>query len=357
MSAIELRSLTLYQGRRPVVQDLSLVVESGEFVVLLGPSGCGKSTLLAGIAGLIPAAGGSVLIDGTDVTSADPAARNVSMVFQSYALYPTMSVAGNLGFALRMRGLPRQEIAARVARVAALLQIDALLGQRPAELSGGQRQRVAIGRALVRETRLLLLDEPLSNLDAGLRADLRRELKLLHQRLGTTMIYVTHDQAEAMSLATRVAVLRDGRIEQVGPPAEVYRQPNSRFVAGFFGSPPMNFMDGNLLGLDRAVVAGAECTTGVDPGLAARGAPPPGADVTIGWRAEHACVDAAGPFLGTVETVDLQGSQAVVWLHVQGQSVARLAAPDRLPAVGARVRFAVDPAHVLVFDRSDGRRL
>src|SRR6185312_4999013 len=205
-----------------IIENLSLEVASGEFLVLLGPSGCGKSTLLNGIAGLVDLRGGGIAIGGKDVTGADPADRNIGMVFQSYALYPTMTVAGNLSFGLRVRGVGRDEIAARVRRAAALLHLETLLARKPAELSGGQRQRVAIGRTLVREAQVFLLDEPLSNLDASLRAELQRELKLLHRRLGATMIHVTHDQIEAMTLATRIAVMRDGRILQQGAPEEVY---------------------------------------------------------------------------------------------------------------------------------------
>ncbi|MGH8314821.1 MAG: ABC transporter ATP-binding protein, partial [Steroidobacterales bacterium] len=206
MASLTIRKLSIALGGTRIVDDVSLEVASGEFLVLLGPSGCGKSTLLNGIAGLADPTSGSILLDGQDITHADPAARDVGMVFQSYALYPTMTVAGNLGFGLRVRGLPRAEVAARVKKTAQLLQLESLLDRKPAQLSGGQRQRVAIGRALVRDARIFLLDEPLSNLDAGLRAELRRELKLLHQRLGATMIHVTHDQVEAMTLATRIAV-------------------------------------------------------------------------------------------------------------------------------------------------------
>src|SRR6185295_4613545 len=240
--------VSIVVGGAPIIEDLSLEVASGEFLVLLGPSGCGKSTLLNGIAGLVDLRGGSIAIGGRDVTQADPAERNIGMVFQSYALYPTMTVAENLSFGLRVRGVSRDQIAARVRRTAELLQLDAVLARKPSELSGGQRQRVAIGRALVRDAQVFLLDEPLSNLDAGLRAELRRELHLLHRRLGATMIHVTHDQVEAMTLATRIAVMRDGRIEQLGTPAEVYSRPASRFVAGFLGSPAASFVPGSVEG-------------------------------------------------------------------------------------------------------------
>src|SRR5258706_5421795 len=233
MTALRIENLCVRLGGRAVIEDLSLEVDTGEFLVLLGPSGCGKSTLLHTVAGLQESAAGRVLIDGVDRTWSDPAERNIGMVFQSYALYPTMTVHGNMSFGLRARGLAGAEVRARVQRVAELLQLGSLLGRKPAQLSGGQRQRVAIGRALVRDAGLFLLDEPLSNLDAGLRASLRRGLKLLHQRIGATMIYVTHDQIEALTLATPLALMQDGRIHPPRPPAEGYAPPANRNVAGF----------------------------------------------------------------------------------------------------------------------------
>jgi multiple sugar transport system ATP-binding protein len=354
MSAVELRALSLTQGGHRVIEKLSLEIAAGEFLVLLGPSGCGKSTLLSGIAGLLPADEGSVWIDGIDVTHADPADRNIGMVFQSYALYPTMSVAGNLSFALRVRGVPRGEISARVARTAETLQLTELLQRRPSELSGGQRQRVAIGRALVRDTRLLLLDEPLSSLDASLRAELRRELKLLHRQLGATMIYVTHDQSEAMSLATRVAVMRNGYIEQAGAPLEVYERPANQFIGAFLGLPAMNFVEGVASDEGYMMLSSSRC---IAVELGARAALRPGTEITVGWRAEHAIPSADGPLDGTVTMVDLQGSHAVIWLDMDGRSVSLLSGPDQLPAVGQRVRFGVDARRVLVFERRSGVRL
>src|ERR1700761_1006731 len=241
-------------GANAILEGLDLDVVAGEFLVLLGPSGCGKSTLLHAVAGLIDTEAGSVHIGGRDVTWADPKDRGIGMVFQSYALYPTMSVEKNMSFGLRVAGLPKAEIAKRVERASRMLQLDALLGRKPAQLSGGQRQRVAIGRALVREAQGFLFDEPLSNLDAKLRTELRRELKALHRELGATMVYVTHDQVEAMTLATRVAVMRGGRIQQIGTPGEVYARPANLFVAGFLGSPSMNFVDGQIGG--QAVTLG-----------------------------------------------------------------------------------------------------
>jgi multiple sugar transport system ATP-binding protein len=356
VSAVEMRGVSLSQGRNRVIENLSLEVAAGEFLVLLGPSGCGKSTLLSGIAGLLPVSGGSVWIDGVEVTHADPADRNIGMVFQSYALYPTMSVADNLSFALRVRGVPRREIAARVARTAELLQLTELMRRRPSELSGGQRQRVAMGRALVRNARLLLFDEPLSSLDASLRAELRRELKLLHRQLGATMIYVTHDQSEAMSLASRVAVMRAGRIEQVGAPLEVYERPANRFVGGFLGLPAMNFIEG-VVGDGGSVMLPSGRYIAMPLCAAGRGALHSGMEVTLGWRAEHAIRSTAGPLEATVTMVDLHGSHAVVWLDMEGCAVSLLSVPDGLPAVGQAIRFGIEARRILVFERKSGVRL
>ena len=231
-------------GKTPIIEGLDLDIEEGEFVVLLGPSGCGKSTLLHSIAGLLDVNDGKVEIGGVDVTWADPKDRGIGMVFQSYALYPTMTVERNLSFGLRISGMRKDEIKKRVDGAARMLHLTELLQRKPAQLSGGQRQRVAIGRALVREVKVFLLDEPLSNLDAKLRAELRRELKQLHHELGATMVYVTHDQVEAMTLATRMAVMRAGKIQQFDRPEQVYARPANIFVAGFLGSPSMNFIAG-----------------------------------------------------------------------------------------------------------------
>ena len=246
VSNVSIRNLRIDLGANTVIEALDLDVNAGELVVLLGPSGCGKSTLLHSIAGLIDVSDGSIEIGGQDMTWADPKDRRISLVFQSYALYPTMNVERNLSFALRINGTPKAEIERRVTRASEMLQLGPLLKRKPAQLSGGQRQRVAIGRAIVREADVFLFDEPLSNLDAKLRTELRRELKQLHQRLGATMIYVTHDQVEAMTLATRMAVMRGGVIQQIGTPAEVYARPENLFVATFLGSPAMNMLQGRL---------------------------------------------------------------------------------------------------------------
>ncbi len=246
MSGVVLRGLSKSYGPVQALRGIDLVVEPGDFTVLLGPSGCGKSTLLNAIAGLDDIDAGTVEIGGVEVTQREPSERGIAMVFQSYALYPTMTVRRNLSFGLRVRSVPKPEIQRRVAWVAELLQIGGMLDRKPSQLSGGQRQRVAIGRALVQQAKVFLLDEPLSNLDAKLRTEMRVELKRLHQSLSATIIYVTHDQIEAMTLATRIAVMRAGRIEQYATPDVLYERPETLFVAGFVGSPAMNFLSGSI---------------------------------------------------------------------------------------------------------------
>ena len=334
---VSIKQLGVRLGHTPVLQHLDLDVVEGEFLVLLGPSGCGKSTLLHAIAGLIDVDAGSVHIGGCDVTWADPKDRAIGMVFQSYALYPTMNVERNMSFGLRVAGLPRAEIAQRVERAAKMLQLDALLSRKPAQLSGGQRQRVAIGRALVREAQVFLFDEPLSNLDAKLRTELRRELKALHRELGATMIYVTHDQVEAMTLATRVAVMRGGRIQQIGTPGEVYARPANMFVAGFLGSPSMNFIEG-LVATEPAA-APIPAVLGVRPEhlrLHASGAPWPGAEVTL---------------------VETMGAHEVVWLDMQGHKVAAIAPATGTHAIGDAVGVQMDLERASVFDPATEARL
>src|SRR5882672_10136110 len=358
MASLTIRRLSIALGGTRIVDDVSLEVAGGEFLVLLGPSGCGKSTLLNGIAGLVEPASGSILLDGQDITHADPAARDVGMVFQSYALYPAMTVAGNLGFGLRVRGLPRTEVEARVRKTAQLLQLESLLERKPAQLSGGQRQRVAIGRALVRDARIFLLDEPLSNLDAGLRAELRRELKLLHQRLGATMIHVTHDQVEAMTLATRIAVMRGGRILQVGVPAEVYARPLNRFVAGFLGSPAINFVPG-VMHDERGAVAAVASGCRVDLAHYGWSDPRPahGQEVTLAMRPEHIRLAAHGAFEGRVTLVEPMGNQQVAWIDWGGNLVSCLSHDAREFRASELVRFDIDATKLSLFDNASERRL
>jgi multiple sugar transport system ATP-binding protein len=346
MSNVHLRSLSIRLGGNEIIKDLDLSVEEGEFLVLLGPSGCGKSTLLHSIAGLIDVAGGTVEIGARDMTWADPSERGIGMVFQSYALYPTMSVENNMSFGLRISGTPKAEIKRRVARAAAMLQLEPLLARKPAQLSGGQRQRVAIGRALVREAGVFLFDEPLSNLDAKLRAELRRELKLLHQKLGATMIYVTHDQVEAMTLATRIVVMRGGAIDQIGAPAEVYERPANLFVAGFLGSPAMNFVRGRLdagrftsdaLALDVPCAVSGEAILGVRP--------------------EHIGIEAGGPLQGRVSLVEPMGNHQVVWIEAGSQLLSAIVNEPRAFTHGEIVQFSIDAARVSLFDSVTEQRL
>ncbi len=355
MSGIRIEDLTVSIGARPILQALSLEAHEGEFLVLLGPSGCGKSTLLGAVAGLVPVTSGRVLIGGEDVTDKDPAERHIGMVFQSYALYPTMTVERNLSFGLRVRRTPRAEIERRVRAAAELLQLTPLLGRRPAALSGGQRQRVAIGRALVREARVYLLDEPLSNLDASLRATLRRELKLLHRRLGATMIYVTHDQVEALTLATRIAVLDEGVLQQVGTPDEVYRRPANRFVAGFLGSPGMNFIDGRIARRDGcATFTGA----GLEVPLDALDVTtvPDGCAVTLGIRPEHVALG-SGPYAAAVRLVEPMGATRIITLDCDGTPLVSLEPGERPYADGERIPFSLDARHASLFDVSTGARI
>ena len=282
MASVELVNIKKRYGAVEVIADLGLEIEDGSFTVFVGPSGCGKSTLLRMVAGLEPITGGEVRIGGRRVNEADPIERGVAMVFQNYALYPHMTVEQNIGFSLRMAGLTRGEIAKRVSVAARTLQVEELLKRKPAQLSGGQRQRVAIGRAIVRDPEVFLFDEPLSNLDAELRVSMRVEIAKLHQQLGATMIYVTHDQTEAMTLADRIVVLRDGRIEQVGSPEALYEDPANMFVAGFIGSPRMNFLRARAGGGTIALEAGPELPMDV----AAAG------EVRVGIRPEHFVVGA-----------------------------------------------------------------
>ncbi|MCD2519329.1 ABC transporter ATP-binding protein [Massilia sp. G4R7] len=353
MSNVHLRKLCITRGSNQIIRDLDLQVAPGEFLVLLGPSGCGKSTLLHSIAGLIDLADGAIEIGGRDMSHADPSERGIGMVFQSYALYPTMTVEKNMSFGLRISGAPKAEIQRRVRRAAEMLQLESLLGRKPAQLSGGQRQRVAIGRALVREAGVYLFDEPLSNLDAKLRAELRRELKLLHAALGSTMIYVTHDQAEAMTLATRIVVMQGGRIQQIGTPAEVYERPANRFVAGFLGSPSMNFVDGQLDGAleaQRRFSAGALNITLAPDCVAPAGA------VTLAVRPEDIHLVDDGPLQAGVTLVEPMGNHQVVWLDCGGHTLSAIVHDARALAPGQAVRFAIDAARISLFGQ-DGRRL
>jgi len=376
VSGLTVEGLVKRFGSTVAVDGVSLAVADGEVVALLGPSGCGKSTLLRLIAGLEAPDAGRVLVDGHDVTALAPAERDVAMVFQSYALYPHMTVEGNVAVPLRLRKVGGDEVRRRVAETAELLGIGHLLQRRPRQLSGGQRQRVALARAIVRQPRLFLLDEPLSNLDALLRERTRRELKLLFARLGTTVVYVTHDQAEAMTLAQRVAVLRDGRIEQVGPPQEIYRRPASRFVAGFVGSPGMNLLEaraaeGRLwLSAGGQPVAGLPAPRGLEDGGVTVGLRPEdlrlaraGGGAHDGRGVEGREGEAAPPVhvAARVVVAESYGSHSVVTVALDGDGTPG----PRLQVVtepgdwrrGEAVSLAVPVERLHLFDAGDGRRL
>ncbi|WP_417818072.1 ABC transporter ATP-binding protein [Tritonibacter scottomollicae] len=290
MTGVTLSNAVKKYGEVQTIFDVNLDIEDGEFCVFVGPSGCGKSTLLRMVAGLEETTSGKIHIGSRDVTNVEAAERGVAMVFQSYALYPHMSVEENMGFGLKMTGHPKEEIKEKVSEASRILQLDAYLKRKPKALSGGQRQRVAIGRAIVRGPDVFLFDEPLSNLDAELRVDMRVEIARLHKEIGATMIYVTHDQVEAMTLADKIVVLRAGRVEQVGKPMDLYNNPDNRFVAGFIGSPSMNFVEGKVCGGKVTVDAfgGREITTSVT-------LPPEGSKVIVGLRPQQITVSAGGP--------------------------------------------------------------
>lgn len=357
MTGVEISQLCIRFGSNEVIKDLNLQVHPGEFLVLLGPSGCGKSTLLHSIAGLIDAAAGSIHIGGKDMTWADPTDRNIGMVFQSYALYPTMTVENNLSFGLRINGTPKDEIARRVQRAADMLQLTPLLKRKPSQLSGGQRQRVAIGRALVREAGVFLFDEPLSNLDAKLRTELRRELKLLHKTLGSTMVYVTHDQVEAMTLATRIVVMRSGKIQQIGAPSEVYEKPENLFVAGFLGSPSMNFLHGSLVVQDGTAIFKAPKVQLALASYPFRKPAVAGSEVILGIRPESLQLDPQGAFEAKVSLIEPMGNHHVVWLDFGGVLLSSIVTGVLTVAVDQVARFGMDISKITLLDKQSEQRL
>jgi multiple sugar transport system ATP-binding protein len=361
MASVSIKKLGVSFGSLKVLRDLDLDVEQGEFVVLLGPSGCGKSTLLNAVAGLLDINAGQVWIGGKNVTWEEPKDRGIGMVFQSYALYPRMTAEGNLTFGLRVARVPKPEIDRRVARTAELLQIESLLKRRPSELSGGQRQRVAIGRALVREADVFLFDEPLSNLDAKLRTELRVELKKLHMKLGSTMIYVTHDQIEALTLADRVAVMHQGVIQQLATPKEIYQRPVNQFVASFVGSPAMNFISGELaVNSDPAL----HCADGVNINLTGypfSKAPVRGRKVNLGIRPEQIHIESQLPDATALPLaltlVEPMGADSLLWGSIGSESVSIRVGPDDTHRIGERVEVYFQPSLASVFDAETGARL
>ncbi len=353
---VSVRAVEMAFGPIKVLDKLDLDVAGGEFIVLLGPSGCGKSTLLNAIAGLLDVQAGQIFIGGQNVTWEEPKDRGIAMVFQSYALYPRMSVRGNMSFGLKVAGLARADIEKRVEAAAKMLQITDLLDRRPAQLSGGQRQRVAIGRALVRDAGVFLFDEPLSNLDAQLRAELRVEIKRLHQRLKATMLYVTHDQIEALTLADRIAVMKDRIIQQLGTPKDVYNRPVNKFVASFVGSPAMSFVPGVLRRSSNVVVFEAETWKLPLDGYAFAAPAVDGHAVELGVRPEHIQQATAG-LAAHVELVEPMGSDQLAWTRLGGAPVSlRLPAESPVKA-GDPISVAIAADKVNIFDARTGVRL
>ena len=351
MSGVTLSNITKKYGEVQVIHGIDLEIKDGEFCVFVGPSGCGKSTLLRMVAGLEDTTGGAISIGARDVTREDPARRGVAMVFQTYALYPHMTVQENMGFGLRMNGYPKAEIAQKVAEASRILKLDDYLKRKPAALSGGQRQRVSIGRAIVRGPEVFLFDEPLSNLDAELRVEMRVEIARLHKEIGATMIYVTHDQVEAMTLADKIVVLRGGVVEQVGAPMDLYRDPDNKFVAGFIGSPAMNFLSAVVK--DGLVdVPGLETSVDLPVTL-----PAEGTAVEIGLRPEHLTLDPKGTTHRIEMTESLGG---VSYAYLKGASGEKIVVEERgeiRSTEGDTVGLILDAASARLFDAASETRI
>jgi len=363
MASLQLKGIQKRFGAAAVIHGVDLTVNEGEFVVFVGPSGCGKSTLLRMIAGLEPVSDGELLIDGKRVNDVSAAQRGLAMVFQSYALYPHMTVYQNLAFGLENLRTPRTEIDAKVQEAARMLRLDALLERRPTQLSGGQRQRVAIGRAIVRDPTIFLFDEPLSNLDAELRVQMRAEITALHRRLGTTMIYVTHDQVEAMTMADRIVVLRGGRVEQIGTPLELYNHPANRFVAGFIGSPQMNFLAGRIAAVgDDGMRVALDAAPGApaSEALPLRGAPAVVQQpVVLGIRPEHVMLGAATTsslqLSATIDRVEQLGGASFLYCSLASAEHLTVHVPGQVPyAAGETVTVALPAGDTHVFGAAEG---
>lgn len=348
MARVALKGVNKSFGKVGVIHDVDLRIDDGEFVVFVGPSGCGKSTLLRLIAGLENLSSGEISIADKPVADLPPSKRGIAMVFQSYALYPHMTVFHNMAFSLDLQGVSKAEIHERVETAAKILQMEHLLDRRPAALSGGQRQRVAIGRAIVRNPDVFLFDEPLSNLDAALRHDTRVEIKKLHEQLGATTIYVTHDQVEAMTLADKIVVLKDGQVMQVGTPMELFNSPANEFVAGFLGSPKMNFFDGVLSGSEAGTFKGAGFE--IDNVQFVGAEKVAGANVRLGIRPQHMILNPTGPLKGVVTLVERLGTETVVEL-VTGEDIPfRFASPENLEiANGQELGFSLDAGSAHLF--------
>ncbi|MBL0373134.1 ABC transporter ATP-binding protein [Rhizobium sp. KVB221] len=359
-TSVSIKDLSLNFGAVSVLKDLDLDIDDGEFLVLLGSSGCGKSTLLNCIAGLLDVSEGQIFIKGKNVTWEEPKDRGIGMVFQSYALYPQMTVRKNLAFGLKIAGLPQPEIDKRIARAAEILQIQPLLNRKPAELSGGQRQRVAIGRALVRDVDVFLFDEPLSNLDAKLRSELRVEIKRLHQSLKNTMIYVTHDQIEALTLADRIAIMKSGLIQQLDDPMTIYNRPKNLFVAGFIGSPAMNFLKGEIVADGDGLSVATDGLRIPLDGYVSDGGLATGGKVVLGLRPEHIHVDdpsASRSYDAVVDIEEPMGADNLLWLKFAGQSTSVRIAGARRYAPGSHLKLSFNMALASVFDAETELRI
>lgn len=356
MADVVLKEVVKTFGELKVIHGVNLSIQSGEFVVFVGPSGCGKSTLLRMIAGLESVSSGQIFIDQQDVTQVEAAERGIAMVFQTYALYPHMTVRENMGFGLKMTGTPKAEIEERTLKAAKILELEPLLERKPKQLSGGQRQRVAIGRAIVREPKVFLFDEPLSNLDAELRVAMRVEIAKLHNELGSTMIYVTHDQVEAMTLADKIVILRKGHIEQVGAPLELYDNPNNLFVAGFIGSPSMNFLQAEVtasqVGATTLKLQGQQDVFN----LPLQNITPLGKGYKLGIRPEHFSPNAQVPINVTVDVAEHLGGTSYVYAHNSaGEKLILEARDDRGIAPQTQLSTAFDPAKAFLFNEQGER--
>ncbi|MDB5557815.1 MAG: transporter related [Enterovirga sp.] len=354
MASVAIRDVQKAFGSTRVIHGVSVDIQDGEFVILVGPSGCGKSTLLRMIAGLENISGGEIRIGERVVNDVPPKERDIAMVFQNYALYPHMTVRENMAFSLKLRKAPKSEIEARVAKAASILGLGALLERYPRQLSGGQRQRVAMGRAIVRDPQVFLFDEPLSNLDAKLRVAMRTEIKELHQRLRTTTVYVTHDQIEAMTMADRIVVMHDGVVEQIGAPLELYDRPHNLFVAGFIGSPAMNFINGRIQANGQATFVsdgGVTIPLGQNAPVASDGRA-----LTLGVRPEHFRVADDGVPVEVV-VVEPTGSETLLAVKAGGQELTCVFRERVLPKPGETIRIRPDTASAHFFDRESGQRL
>ncbi|WP_136659536.1 sn-glycerol-3-phosphate ABC transporter ATP-binding protein UgpC [Nitratireductor sp. XY-223] len=351
MSGVALQEVVKRYSDVQVIHGVNLHIDDGEFCVFVGPSGCGKSTLLRMVAGLEETTEGKISIGTRDVTRMDPAQRGVAMVFQTYALYPHMTVKENMGFGLKMNGHPKAEIEEKVAEATRILKLDQYLNRKPSALSGGQRQRVSIGRAIVRGPEVFLFDEPLSNLDAELRVEMRVEIARLHKEIGATMIYVTHDQVEAMTLADKIVVLRGGHIEQVGAPLDLYRDPDNKFVAGFIGSPAMNFLEGTSKG-DSIEVPALKSNVTLPVTMPAAGTP-----VILGVRPEHIEIDRAGDTLSVDLTEALGGTSYDYLIADSGEKIIVEERGDERSTEGSRVSIKFEPGRAMLFDRETEARI